>query len=234
MKILKETQQERDEELSKLTGVPIEEIQKIKLCEASSIRIFEGERYPKTQKEYEELYRDFKHLNLIGYLKTLMYTSTVKRASQLYALLPQFYNVYCLDFGAGVGTHSIALLENDCTVDILDVEGPLQSFAKMRVTQRSLDSNARFLKHDCFLPQRSYDFVICADVLEHVYDPCMELNRIIESIKIEGLLHLEVSTMIKPSSGHFAPSIEKWKTAGKNIIKERLKQVKPTIFKRIK
>lgn len=233
MGILEETQQQRDAELSILTGIPVEEIKKLELCGPDSIRIFDGEELPKTQQEYEELYKDFGYLNVIGYLRTLMYTSVAKRAAQLYKALLNTKNAHCLDFGAGVGSHTIALLENDCTVDCLDVEGPLQQFVMRRVEHRFEDHCASFLPHDADLPNAQYDFVICADVLEHVFDPIAELNRIIDSMKVGGKLHLEVSTMIKPSSGHFSPSIEKWKAKGPRLLKRRLKSLEPTMFERI-
>jgi acetyltransferase-like isoleucine patch superfamily enzyme len=59
-------------------------------------------------------------------------------------------------------------------------------------------------------------------VLEHVPDPIEEFVRIHNSIKSDGLLHLEVSRMIKPSSGHFADTINKWQKQGINYLKNYL------------
>ena len=42
--------------------------------------------------------------------------------------------------------------------------------------------------------------------------------RIHSTMKKGGILHLMVSTMIKPSSGHFSYSIDIWKKYGKGLM----------------
>jgi len=160
-----------------------------------------------------------------------MYTSLFRRNKELFTILKKTENKVCLDFGSGSGTHAIALLENNNTVDLLDIEGPLLNFAKKRIRKRG------FSYKECFnnskeLPKNNYDLVVCADVLEHCFDPALELSLIKESLKINGLLALEVSEMVKPSSGHFGRSIDIWNKQGKKILAEHFKLVKANLYQK--
>jgi len=213
MGILDETQEQRDLELHQITDVSLEEIRSYEIAAPDYIRIYDGGDEPQTEEEYIALYGKYRYLNLTGYLRTLMYTSVYRRGEILPGILRATQGCICLDFGSGVGTHAIALLENGNTVDILDVFGPLIEFAIKRIDFRGLNSNMVFLG-DEELPQNWYDLIICTDVLEHVYSPMKELDRMRRALKKGGKLFLEVSQMIKFSSGHFPHSVHEWLREG--------------------
>lgn len=213
MSILDETQEQRDVELAYLTGRSLEYIQKIQIATPDSIRIFDEKNPELRPEEYIDLYKQYKSLNLLAYFKTLMYTSANRRHPELFKLLRETKNKVCLDYGSGVGTHAIALSEQNNIVTLYDVEGSeLHHFAVHRLLARGLSCYA--LVHTDDLPKEKFDFIICTDVLEHVADPVYELKRIKFALKSQGILHLMVSTMRKPSSGHFDSSIDKWLKEG--------------------
>ena len=231
MFILDETQDNRDFELSHLMNVPVDTIRNIKMCSPDTIRIHDSEE---EVADMVELYRDLRHLDLVGYYRTLMMTSVERRHPNLIELLRESTGeCTCLDFGSGVGTHAIALMQKGNNVSLLDVPGPLLEFALQRIINRGLHSNLNVsYSHNSELPDNEFDIVICADVIEHVPEPLAELERIQKCMKPGAILHLEVSTMIKPSSGHFLSSIQKWKGRGTEYLSERFTQLKPTIFRR--
>lgn len=216
MAILEETQRDRDLELAKILNKPLSYVQQLGVCTPDSIRIFDEKSHVKVENDFLSLYREYNFLDLDAYLKTTMFTSVERRGAMLKKLINGTTNKRCLDFGSGVGTHAIALLENGNDVDILDVEGQLLRFTRERIKRRGFKVNVFY--HDSVLPENEYDVVICADVLEHVYDPLKEFKRICLSIKQNGKLFLEVSKKIKPSSGHFAYSINLWKRSGVAVL----------------
>ncbi len=216
MGVLDETQEERDIELCRLTGVPLEKIKSYEIAAPDNIAVYQGMEEPKDEEDYLALYKEYKYLNLTGYLKTLMFTSVHSRGDKLLKILRGAKDQVCLDFGSGVGTHTIALLENGNRVDILDVVGPLVWFAILRIGRDKIG----VYQHSDELPENKYDLVICADVLEHCFDPMKELERIRVSMKKSGRLFLEVSDMVKPSSGHFPQSITKWKSHEQGYIEK--------------
>lgn len=234
--ILDETQKERDVELSELTGLPLDRIEEIEVCSPDSIRIYDGSRRIADEADYLSLYSRFEYLDLVAYLKTLMFTSVTRRPQELFDLIRQTRGKRCLDFGSGVGSHAIGLMENGNEVSLLDVDGPLLAFAVRRIGRRFdeplLGPLGGLYYPETALPDGTFDVLICADVLEHVFDPPAELERMARSMKRGGLMHLEVSLMVKDSSGHFAPSIEKWKRRGPAVLEECFEEVAPTIYRR--
>ncbi len=233
MSILTETQLDRDKELAKLIGMPLEDVQKLPIASPDSICICSEEKAKTiTPDEYYKLYSKYIYLNWPAYMRTLMKTSATRRHPELFKLLKETKRKVCLDFGSGVGTHAIALLENNNTVGVLDVPGKLFGFARMRICKRGYYSNCGMYFNFMDLPDNEFDVVICTDVLEHVKDPIKELCRIRRTLKIGGILHVQVSTMIKPSSGHFASSINRWKEAGASYLKRYFEKEGATLWKR--
>lgn len=228
--ILDETQEELDVELAKILRISMSEVRSIKIASPDSIRIFEGDNIP---DDYSTLYKEYKYLNLMGYLRTLMYTSLHCRSIALKKYLRKTKNKICLDFGSGVGSHAIALMENGNHTDILDVDGPLIHFALERIKYRNLSHLCNTYFDKDTLPISHYDFIICTDVLEHVNNPIEELERITKSLKQNGILHLRVSTMIKSSSGHFTTTIKKWKKVGPDFLKKHYIKVSPYFYQKL-
>ena len=227
--ILYESQEQRDKELSEITKVPLKNIKSIIPKSPESIRIYDGKSSIETEDDILSLYREYKYLDIIAYLKTLMITSVESRHPELYSLIRRTREKICLDFGSGVGTHTIALLENSNNVSILDVPGPLLSFTLDRIKLRGFKS--KVYHHKSQLPDSFFDLVICTDVLEHVYNP--EIVKITNCLKRSGLLHLQVSSKIKPSSGHFESSIRKWKLEGPKFLGSNYKKIGETIYRKL-
>ena len=235
MGILNETQLNRDKELAKLLGMSLNDVQNLPIASPDSIRICSEEKAKTiTPEEYYKLYSEYTYLNWPAYIRTLMKTSATRRHPELFKLLQETKEKVCLDFGSGVGTHAIALLENKNIVGILDVPGQLLEFARQRIMKRGLHHECGVYFNWMNLPDNEFDVIICTDVLEHVEDPIKEICRIRKALKIGGLLHIQVSMMIKPSSGHFASSINKWKQAGPSYLKKYFKKEGATLWRRKK
>jgi len=208
--VLEETQLERDEELGPLIDIPLRYVQQLGICTPDSIRIYDGSAPIRNEEDYIDLYKDFKSLDFHAYLRTLMFTSVVRRGH--YFKDTKHKDKTCLDYGSGVGTHTIVLLERGNYVDMMDINGPLLRFAHSRVLKRGYKTN--ILYSDAVLQDDHYDIVVCLDVLEHVYDPYSELVRLHKAMKKNAILILEVSLKVKESSGHFKNSIDVWESKG--------------------
>ena len=231
MSILNESQKYRDFELACLLSMTEKQVENLPIATPDAIRVSDGNK----PENLEDLYHDYEHLNFPAYLRTLMKTSATRRHSELFKLLRETENKTCLDFGSGVGTHAIALLENGNSVVALDVPGKLQQFTIDRVAWRGHDDKTFIaVYNDVRLRDEMFDVVICSDTLEHVNDPIKELDRIRNSMKIGGIIHLLVSTMVKPSSGHFPESIAIWKTHGQDYLNAHFKKIGDTLYKRKK
>jgi 2-polyprenyl-3-methyl-5-hydroxy-6-metoxy-1,4-benzoquinol methylase len=229
--ILDETQKSRDLELSALMGIPLETVESYPLAAPESIRIFDGSKEFLSREEMEGLYRSYDFMNVNGYIRTLMMTSVERRHSELLQLLRTTSNARCLDFGSGVGTHAIALLEGGNEVTILDVQGPLMDFALKRIAERGFV--VRALLHEDALALDEYDVIICSDVLEHVFDPIADLTRMSDALRKGGIMHLLVSAMKKATSGHFSRTIDRWLLEGPAMLEHYFEPLGATIFKKI-
>ena len=224
--ILDENQHQRDQELAEILGLPYPDVVKLRVCTVNSLQIFkEGEKKP---EDIADLYKSYDYLHFTGYLKTLMFTSATRRHKELFLYLRAVKSVRCLDFGSGTGTHTIAMLQNKNIVDSLDVKGKLQDFLIKRLERRGLKAN--ILYHTDSLPKDTYYFVVCTDTLEHVSNPFEDIKRIYDSMKESGVLHLVVSSMVKPSGGHFVENITIWKKQGLPFLKKHFKQIGETTW----
>lgn len=220
MFILEETQLQRDQELSKYTGRPVSEIEKLAIASKKSIQLYKNEDI--VQDDYSFIYQDYKYLDEVDYLRTLTALTVIRRASYIRSLekVVSLQGLCVLDFGSGVGSHGIACKQLGAdTVDMLDVDGPLQRYAKWRVSQRGL-KGINFLPHTAKLPFEKYDLILCLDVLEHISKPVETFKSITSSLKPQGFLSIEVSEMIKPTSGHFSKSIHEWRAFGRKYLVE--------------
>ncbi len=231
MGILDESQLERDLELAHFSGKSLEYIQSIEVATPDSIRVYDESKGDIKPENYINLYKTYNDLNLLAYFKTLMKTSATRRHKELFNLLRKTKNKVCLDYGSGLATHSIALAENNNEVTLYDVEGSeLLHFACHRMLNRGLSFDV--LVHTDKLPKEKYDIVICSDTLEHVASPIRELKRIYNCMQQNGILHLLVSTMRKPSSGHFNSSIDEWLKEGIPFMDKYFIKEGQTIYRR--
>ena len=92
------------------------------------------------------------------------------------------------DFGCGVGTDALFLATRGCNVTLVDVDGPAFNFAQHRFHRRGLP--ARFVTSSSPLPQpdRTYDIIVCFDVLEHLTDPLAAVRKLVGALRPAGAL----------------------------------------------
>lgn len=219
-----------NQELSDIRKVDINTIRGLRECSPETICIYGGDKELQNEKDILSLYKDYKYLNFDGYLKTLMYTSVMRRPPNIISFIKNIRGKKCLDFGSGVGTHAIELAKNGNDVSILDVEGSLFDFAKVRLKRQGVKFKS--YNHDALLPNSEFDVILCLDVLEHVYDPVKELERIYSALKPGGVLCLVVSEMVKKTSGHFQQSIDRWKTYGIPFLNEKFDRLEKGIYQK--
>lgn len=238
LRILKQTQQDRDEELAAFAGKSIEDIQKYKIKDLKTISILLDKK--KVQNEngsinadkLSNLYKTCENLQFHGYLRTLMYTSIYARPKSLFTLLKKSEGKKILDFGAGVGTHTIFAIENGAKVDALDVWGHITDFANWRLKFRNLPECVN-LAHNYILPREQYDICICVEVLEHITNPAKRFQNITNSLRKGAYLSLRVSRMIKDTSGHLSENIQNWQKEGIPILKKFFKPVGSELYRKV-
>ncbi|MBD2520862.1 class I SAM-dependent methyltransferase [Nostoc sp. FACHB-973] len=91
-----------------------------------------------------------------------------------------------LDFGGGIGTHTIAaaLCPQVEQVFYCDINPISRDFARYRSEQLGLSNKITFCEE---IPvEETFDTIICFDVLEHLPDPSQQLLRFHEILKPEG------------------------------------------------
>ena len=91
-----------------------------------------------------------------------------------------------LDFGGGIGTHSIAaaLMPAVERVDYVDLNPLNRAFVAHRV--RDLGLNSVTVLEAPALP--AYDTILCFDVLEHLADPVAQLRQFFRLLRPDGTL----------------------------------------------
>lgn len=229
--IFDETQDDRDSELASYANLPLTKIRELKILAKESIQVFKDEDI--TADSYDFLYAKYNYLNPVHYIRTLSFVTLDRRASYIRAMAKVMGGLQgktVMDYGCGVGSHGIFCLQNGAAVDFLDVDGPLYNYAKYRINRRGLAAR-KLLYPDAKLQPNGYDAIICLDVLEHVADPIAALRNIIGALKVAGVLCLEVSTGVKPTSGHFSKSIHAW-NVGHAPVMQALRNVEPYIYRK--
>ena len=99
-----------------------------------------------------------------------------------------------LDFGCGIGSDGLRLLEAGYDVAFADFANPSTRYLAWRLEHRSLRARVYDLDGD-ELPDGGFDAAFAFDVLEHVDDPFAVLGR------LEGLARLIVVNVLEPVSG---------------------------------
>jgi len=92
-----------------------------------------------------------------------------------------------LDYGSGIGSDALVFAEAGFDVTLADVSEPLLAFAQWRCEQRGLKVQTIDLKRRQ-PPVRTFDAVVCFDVLEHVHRPMRTLDQIARSMRPGGFL----------------------------------------------
>lgn len=98
---------------------------------------------------------------------------------------------HVLDFGAGIGSVGIFFARNGFDVSLADVSEPLQQYVKWRLATRALKGTLINLNQEQ-LPVGAFDIVTAFDVLEHLPRPAETMRILAHSIKLGGLIALNV------------------------------------------
>jgi len=93
----------------------------------------------------------------------------------------------CLDFGAGVGSGSIAFARHGLKVGLADISSPLLAFSQWRFQLRKLPGEFFDLKTRA-LPKETFDMVTAMDVFEHLCDPAEAVESLSNVLKPGGFL----------------------------------------------
>ena len=115
-----------------------------------------------------------------------------------------------LEIGSGFGTNVAAWILN-FSVDGYGVEPSSEGFdAGFEASRRLLAANgidpARIIGasgEDLPFPDRSFDIVYSANVLEHTRDPAQVLEEAIRVLRPGGLLHMEIPNHLSYFEGHY-------------------------------
>jgi len=96
-----------------------------------------------------------------------------------------------LDFGSGIGSVGLFFALNGMDVTLADVSEPLLDYAAWRFHVRGLKVKLINLNREQ-LPKETYDLVTTFDVLEHLSNPAGTLHVLAGSLRVGGLLALNV------------------------------------------
>lgn len=228
--IFSESQDQRDLELAEYYNVPLATVKQYEIGTQASVQLYKDEDI--SLPSYEFIYKKYPYVNELNWLRTcsaLTITRRAKFVANIVKTVGQLRNKIIIDFGCGVGSHGIFCAQHGAVVDFLDVDGPLYNFAKWRVRKRGIAIN-KYRYPDDQLPNKYYDVVICLDVLEHIADPAAALSNLTAALKSGGYLLLEVSTAVKPTSGHFSQAIDIWKKNGLPILAKNFNKVSDKLF----
>jgi SAM-dependent methyltransferase len=91
-----------------------------------------------------------------------------------------------LCFGDGLGFESLYFNLAGHEADYHEVSGPAQEFAKYIHELNGVDF--RWYENAAEIPQKTYDVIICLDVLEHVPDPPAIIEQFDKFLKDDGRL----------------------------------------------
>ena len=83
---------------------------------------------------------------------------------------------HVLDYGCGIGSDGLRLIEAGYTVSFADFDNPSTRYLRWRLAQRGIDATVYDL--DAGPAPGGHDAVYCFDVIEHVPDPFALLGRL--------------------------------------------------------
>jgi 2-polyprenyl-3-methyl-5-hydroxy-6-metoxy-1,4-benzoquinol methylase len=228
--IFTESQEQRDIELAEFCKVPVGTVKNYPIGTQASVQLFKNEDI--ALQSYDFIYKNYKYVERVNWLRTCSALTITRRSKYILELVTKIGKLeqqHVLDYGCGVGSHGIFCAELGATVDFLDVDGPLFDYAKWRIAKRNLKVG-KYLYPESKLTAAHYDAILCLDVLEHVADPAGTLSNIACALKTNGYLLLEVSTIVKPTSGHFSQSIERWKKHGAVVLRNKFFRISKNLF----
>jgi 2-polyprenyl-3-methyl-5-hydroxy-6-metoxy-1,4-benzoquinol methylase len=92
-----------------------------------------------------------------------------------------------LDFGSGIGSTGITLLQSGFQCEFADVSATNLEFIRLRLENRKLQAKTHHLP-EATLPRGTYDFILAMDVLENVQDPIGKISELRTLLKPGGFL----------------------------------------------
>jgi len=98
---------------------------------------------------------------------------------------------HAMDFGAGIGSVGIFFARSGFEVSLADVSEPLQRYVQWRFDTRRLKCTLINLNKEQ-PPEGIFGIVTAFDVLEHVPQPAETMRMLAKSMKIGGLIALNV------------------------------------------
>ena len=102
-----------------------------------------------------------------------------------------------LDFGCGIGSHSIVMASEGLKTTLFDVSEDLVNYAKWRMEHRNF--SAEYMSGAPNTLTGEYDFILALDVLEHIPDPYETLKLLINRLSPNGILCVSVPSTPLPS-----------------------------------
>ena len=133
---------------------------------------------------YEEKVGDAHLIDLASWhLNSSNYIADTLRLQQ------KFASGKVLDFGGGIGTHSLAasFLPNVEHVWFVDLNPQNRSFVEHRSRKLGIEKKISVFRDLESTSDVIFDSIVCLDVLEHLPDPAKQLNIFLEKISPKGI-----------------------------------------------
>jgi 2-polyprenyl-3-methyl-5-hydroxy-6-metoxy-1,4-benzoquinol methylase len=131
-------------------------------------------------------------------VKTENYFSNVRR--DIISLIPDKPDQKIMEIGAGAGQTLLYIKENQIAAEVMGVE-----LMKMPGSSQEHPSIDKFqianIEHEDIQAEEGYfDVILCPDVLEHLVDPWLAVEKIARHLKKDGLLIVSI------------PNLREWRT----------------------
>jgi 2-polyprenyl-3-methyl-5-hydroxy-6-metoxy-1,4-benzoquinol methylase len=137
-----------------------------------------------------------------------------------------------LDFGSGIGSVGLFFAANGMEVTLADVSEPLQDYVAWRFKIRGLKLKLINLNREP-LPKDTFDVVTTFDVLEHLPQPAEALRALAASMKVGGLIALNVESTDDGFPQHIASYEEVFTTVAATGFRRLRFLGKTEIFERV-
>jgi len=137
-------------------------------------KIHPGDNLVENSAFYEDIVGD-KHLADLSawHLTSKEYIGSTLKLQQ------NFSKNLVLDFGGGIGTHALAnaMSENVEHVFFVDINETNKEFVNFRAKKLGLEQKISFHKSIEDTNIKKFDSIVCLDVLEHLEDPALQLEK---------------------------------------------------------
>jgi SAM-dependent methyltransferase len=176
--------------LSEFTGLGEDEcLARLRETEPASMANAWRRASPRTPSEIRGFYsRAHEYVwELLAWNASQAYEPYLSRLARLKEVLPPEQHRRVLDYGSGVGTAALHLLQFGYDVTIADVPGPTLDFARERLKRDGLAFDVLQIEEDVpDLASARWDIVTSFDVLEHVVDPVAVSKALVRALAPAG------------------------------------------------